>query len=130
MDAIRSAEAAWLEALAHPERFAASFTEDGSWFPSEAPIAVGRDEIRAYAEELVMLPGFSFRKSSTGAHASAAGDLGYSTGTFEMTVDDESGNPSVTRGKYVTVWRKEPDGIFRVVADIFNSDEPPPEPIQ
>jgi len=32
------------------------------------------------------------------------------------------------KGKYVTVYRKQPDGKWKVVADIFNSDLPAPAP--
>jgi ketosteroid isomerase-like protein len=32
------------------------------------------------------------------------------------------------RGKSVTVFRKEPDGAWKVVADIGNSDLPTPVP--
>jgi ketosteroid isomerase-like protein len=28
------------------------------------------------------------------------------------------------KGKYVTIWRKQPDGSWKVVEDMFNSDIP------
>ena len=36
------------------------------------------------------------------------------------------GKPVADRGKYVTIWRKQPDGKWKVVADILNSDLPVP----
>jgi ketosteroid isomerase-like protein len=43
-------------------------------------------------------------------------------GTFTESAADSSGKVNTTVGKYVVVWRKQPDGQWRVTADIFNSD--------
>jgi ketosteroid isomerase-like protein len=40
---------------------------------------------------------------------------------------DSKGKPVQERGKYLTVWRKQADGNWRVVIDTFNSDAPPPK---
>jgi ketosteroid isomerase-like protein len=37
------------------------------------------------------------------------------------TINDSLGNPVTTYGKAVTVWRKDPDGVWRNVVDIWNS---------
>jgi len=57
---------------------------------------------------------------------SQAGDLGYSIGTLEFTVDDTEGNPVTRNGKYTTVWRKQEDGQWKVVSDTFNFNSPIP----
>lgn len=51
--------------------------------------------------------------------------MGYSTGTYEMTMNDDAGKPIKVQGKYVTVWKKQADGSFKVVADVFNPNGPP-----
>jgi ketosteroid isomerase-like protein len=53
---------------------------------------------------------------------SSAGDLGYTTGSYEVTVNDAKGNPVTSRGKVVVVWKKQPDGSWKAVLDIWNSD--------
>jgi ketosteroid isomerase-like protein len=55
---------------------------------------------------------------------SSAGDLGYTTGSYEVTVNDAEGNPVTSRGKVVVVWKKQPDGNWKAVLDIWNSDGP------
>ena len=32
------------------------------------------------------------------------------------------------KGKYVTVWKKQPGGEWKVIEDIFNADAVPPPP--
>jgi hypothetical protein len=44
-----------------------------------------------------------------------------------MTVNDAAGNPMTEKGKYVEVWKKQADGQWKVVEDIFNADKAPPE---
>jgi len=59
---------------------------------------------------------------ATGAEAAKSGDLGYSTGKFDLSYTDPSGKQISDHGKYVTVWKKQKDGSWKVVRDIFNSD--------
>ena len=51
-------------------------------------------------------------------HIEASGDLAYGVGTYRLTM-----NGSLSRGKYVVVYRRRPDGSYRAVADIFNTSE-------
>lgn len=47
---------------------------------------------------------------------SSAGDLGYTTGPFTVTA--RAGDRPPQHGMYFSVWRKEPDGVWRVVLDV------------
>lgn len=49
------------------------------------------------------------------AEVSRAGDLGYTTGPWDFT---KEGDESIEYGHYVSVWRKQPNGSWRVVLDI------------
>lgn len=54
-------------------------------------------------------------------------DLAYVHGAYQMTVTPPGdAEPVGDRGKYVEVWRKQRDGSWKVVLDIFNSDLPAP----
>jgi ketosteroid isomerase-like protein len=59
------------------------------------------------------------------ADMAASGDLGYTYGTFEFRSKDKEGNPSVEYGKYVSIWKKQKDGSWRVVMDMGNSSPSP-----
>ena len=41
-----------------------------------------------------------------------------------MTIQPKSGKPVQDRGKFLTVWKKQPDGSYKAIRDIFNSDLP------
>ncbi|HXY77600.1 MAG TPA: DUF4440 domain-containing protein [Candidatus Acidoferrales bacterium] len=59
-----------------------------------------------------------------GADVSAAGDLGYTYGTWEFRAKDKDGKPTVEYGNYTSIWKKQKDGSWRVVLDMGNSSTP------
>ena len=124
--AILDADRAWSETPPEVEAFVSVFADGGRFLPPEAPEAQSREDIQKIASGLFSLPGFSVSWSPNFAGVSQAGDLGYSIGTLEFTVDDAEGNPVTRNGKYTTVWRKQEDGQWKVVSDTFNFDSPAP----
>jgi ketosteroid isomerase-like protein len=46
-----------------------------------------------------------------------SGDFGYTWGHFEGHSKDVNGNTVTTSGRYITIWRKQPDGNWKVVLD-------------
>jgi ketosteroid isomerase-like protein len=52
--------------------------------------------------------------------------MGYTIGTYELTVEKD-GAFMVTVGKYVTIWKKQADGAWKVVVDCFNANGPATE---
>lgn len=59
------------------------------------------------------------------AEVSSTGDLGYTTGPYELRDKSHPGKPG-RYGHYVSVWERQPDGLWKVVLDIGNS-HPRPE---
>lgn len=53
-----------------------------------------------------------------------AGDLAVETGTFAWTLQPKSGPEIKDKGKYLTVWKRQADGTWKIVRDINNSDLP------
>jgi ketosteroid isomerase-like protein len=53
----------------------------------------------------------------TDAMMGPSGDMGYTWGHYEGRSKDANGNPVLTSGRYITMWRKEPDGSWKVVLD-------------
>ena len=46
-----------------------------------------------------------------------AGDIGYTTGRSVFRQKDANGKVTERRGQYVTIWRKQTDGSWKVVFD-------------
>ena len=126
--AIRERDMAWSKvgAAKDLEGVLAFFTDEASELPPNAPIATGKEARRKAWSEYFATPGFAFNWQPTKVEVSRGGDLGYSMGTYELTTHDPTGKPVTDRGKYVTVWKKQADGTWKVVADIFNSNLPAP----
>jgi ketosteroid isomerase-like protein len=60
----------------------------------------------------------------TDAMMGPSGDIGYTWGHFEGRSKDANGNPVLTSGRYITVWRKGSDGNWKVALDA-GANEPP-----
>lgn len=58
---------------------------------------------------------------------SAAADLGYSIGRYQIRSEGESGEPEVGYGRYVTIWSRAADGSWKALVDIGTppGSEPP-----
>jgi len=125
--AVQDVEAAWVKDIAakDADKVANYFAEDGSFLLANAPVIKGRENIQAVWKQVMADPNFSLTFQSTQAEASKGGDLAYTMGTYSMTTSVPKGNKTVTdKGKYVTVFRKQADGTWKVVADVSNSDLP------
>ena len=71
-------------------------------------------------------PNWSITWAPLYAEATQSADLGYTTGSFEIHEKTSDGAPVVRRGSYVTIWRKQPDGTWKVALDIGSFVPPKP----
>jgi uncharacterized protein (TIGR02246 family) len=65
--------------------------------------------------------------AATTTDVMVAGDLAVETGTFAYTLQPKTGAEIKDKGKYLTVWKRQPDGTWKIVRDINNSDLPAPK---
>jgi len=61
------------------------------------------------------------------AEVAASADMGWTWGRYEARTPSPDGAEQVSYGKYLNVWSKQPDGSWRVVADIGNANPKPGE---
>lgn len=102
----------------------AFWADDAVLMPPGGPPVRGKAAIRAYVEAAQQVPGFAISWEPLEVHVAESGDMAYMIEQNVTTVHDELGNPVVTYGKGVTVWRRQADGSWKNVVDIWN-EEPP-----
>lgn len=97
------------------------FAEDAAGFPAGKPLIHGKAALREYyAEAIFSTPGLVIDWRPVKADAAASGDLGYTIGTAEFHIPGKDGQTTVRKSKYLTVWKKQADGSWRVSADLGN----------
>jgi ketosteroid isomerase-like protein len=108
------------------ERTASFYAEEAVLMPVAESIIEGRTAILAEWRHVFGIPGYENRARLVAADVSAGGDLGYTRGTYESPMLGPDGQSLLERGKWVSIWKRQGDGQWRIVVDIFNTDTPPP----
>ena len=122
--AIRETDEAWSKAAEarNLDAVVSYYTADAQLLAPNAPIAIGTPAIRAGWAPL-MDPAVALSWKVSKVEVARSGDLGFVVGTYTMAM-----KPVNDTGKMVEVWKKQADGKWKCVADIFNSDLPPTPP--
>ena len=125
--AIRDLDARWSEAAQQGDAaaFAGFYAQDGRIMPPNGPAIQGPDAIQQAMGGMLQAVSLSFEP--TEVHVSAGGDMAYEVGTWRTEPRSQDGaaqeEGGQDNGKYVVVWQNV-DGEWKVVADIFNSNQP------
>jgi ketosteroid isomerase-like protein len=112
------------------DKTVAYYSDDAIVMPANAPIARTKEAIRNVWKDLLMSPGAAISWKVAKVEVSKSGDMAYSSGTYELTMNDASGKPVNDRGKYLEVWKKQAGGTWKVVVDMWNSDLPAAAPAE
>jgi ketosteroid isomerase-like protein len=98
--------------------FASFFADDGVTLANgKAPI-IGRTAIAA---EATWKPEqYQLSWTPEGGSMGPSGTEGYTWGHYEGRAQDARGNPVITQGRYITLWKKEADGTWKVALDASN----------
>ena len=98
---------------------AALYTEDATLLPPDSNKIKGRGGIEAFWKGGLQM-GIKEAVLTT-VDVSAGGELAYEIGTFALKVQPEGKEPIEQKGKYVVVWKKAPDAVWKLHVDIWNS---------
>jgi len=99
----------------------AEYTEDGWKMPPNQPLVQGRASIRREFEQLPPIPSFDFRIIDLDGRA----DLAVLRGAYHITYAPPGASRAISdSGKEVVVLRRQADGSWLRVGDIWNSDLP------
>jgi uncharacterized protein (TIGR02246 family) len=124
-EALRALEHEWSNAGANAdvEKFVSFYAEDASVLPPNQALVSGKKAIREMMVGL-MSPGTSLVFEPTRVEVSQSGDLAFTRGVYTLTSKDPAGSLVTDRGKYIAVFQRQPDGQWKAIEDIFNSDLP------
>lgn len=129
--AIKDLEAQWNQDFKakNLDKVLGYYTSDAALLGSNAPIANTSDARRAADKQMMDDPNFQLQFVATKVEVAKSGDVGYTEGSYMMTMTDPATKqPMTDKGKYVTIYKKQADGSWKAVEDIQNSDMPLPAP--
>ena len=101
----------------------AYYSDDATVSPPNEALATTKAAIRAGWAEL-LTPGNDISWQPSKVEVASSGDMAYSMGSYTLTMKDAQGNPVTDHGKYTEIWKKQADGKWKTVADMWNSDLP------
>ena len=100
------------------------FASDGIMIGSGQSTAAGPAALTQAVEALVTGPDFQDEWKWDRIELSPDGKLAYLVGNTTITVANADGQPVTNHARLLNVWRKDADGIWRCVVDMW-VDEPP-----
>lgn len=89
--------------------------------PGQARVK-GKNAIREMIEGTSKIPGFKISWEPLSVFVSKSGDMAYMIEQNQITVNDSLGKPVTEFNKSVTIWRKEADGSWKNIVDMWNAD--------
>ena len=120
---IEAREQDWLKAMNSGDAagVAQCYTENGRLMPPNADIVQGRDGIEAMVKEYIAV-GASITFNLLTVHESP--NMCAAVGRYEMDVSPPGAGTVHDSGKFIEVWVRESDGVWRIADDVFNSNLP------
>lgn len=128
--AIKDADAAEAKDLAAKafDKLGSYYADDAALFTPAAPAAIGKDAITG-ASKMLKDGDVELKFAPTKVDVAKSGDIGYVQGTYTMSSTEAKSKRRMTeKGNYVTVYKKQADGGWKIVADM-NTYEALPVPV-
>jgi uncharacterized protein (TIGR02246 family) len=109
------------------DKLMAHYADDVFFVTAGAPAITTKDALRAAFKGMTADPALSLKFQASRVEVAKSGDMGYTMGTYTLTVTDPVSKQAVNdNGSYVTTYRKGADGSWKSVADVAISAVPPP----
>ena len=126
-DALLAADRAFDAATADKkfDGFSSFLADNVSTLRADQPVLRGKAAMQSAWKPLIENRSISLRWQPISAEISKSRDLGYTVGSYTITRTDEKGASIVGTGKYLTIWRLQDDGSWKVEFDTGVPDTDP-----
>jgi ketosteroid isomerase-like protein len=104
------------------EGWLAYFALDEAALPD--PPTVGKQAITDRYQKMFGNPDFKLSWDPTKAEVFPGDKMGYTTGKYVARFKNKEGKAMESTGRYLTVWRKQDDGSWKIVTDAGSADGP------
>ena len=94
------------------------YTDDATLMPPGSPPIKGRNNIQQFWQSFMDAGAGDVKLRVT--EVNSFGDTAYEIGSFEANLPNPQGGTVRGQGKYVVIWKRQPDGSIRLHVDIFN----------
>ena len=103
------------------ERTLSYWSDDAMTLEPDRPAIAGKAALRNLVQSGFKDPKFTITWEPEQAVISQAGDIGYLIEHNRITFADTTGKVRTVFGKGVTIWKKDSNGTWKCVVDIFNN---------
>ena len=103
------------------DRVVSFYAADAVAYPPGASAARGTAAIHT-AWEGIKDPNYSVSWRSTVAEVASSGEVGFTSGTFDESIKGTDGKVTHSTGKFLCIWKKQRDGSWKAVHDMWNYD--------
>jgi ketosteroid isomerase-like protein len=122
--AINKADSLWDDQSAHnsADGWLSFYTDDAIMMPPGENVCKDKASRAASIKAMFAMNAVSMRFQATKTEVSKSGDLGYSTGPYQFSYKDGTGKELHETGKFCETWKKQADGSWKCIVDIWNAD--------
>jgi ketosteroid isomerase-like protein len=124
--AVRQTDENWSKAAQSKkvDDWVAFYSKDTVLLPPNDKKVDTPEGIRKYIGELLAAPGLAINWQPATVQVARSGDLAYTQGSYTLTVNVH-GKPVTDQGKTLEIWKKQGDGSWKCIVDMWSSDLPP-----
>lgn len=126
IEAINSVQNEYVRAInsGDVDAWLGTMTDDTIWLPPNHPQVTGKEEIRSWVVTSFFEP-FKIQLSASHQEVQIIGDLAIAYGFFSLSLTPKDGGEVIEdKGKYIDIYKRQPDGSWKYYRAIFNSDIP------
>lgn len=129
MDTDRAFDAAVAKAGTGGAAAWAGYFEEAGGMNSVPPIR-GREDVRKAMDGFFSKQGNTLRWQPDFADVAKSGELGYTLGASQRYFTDKDGKAFESEGRYITIWKRQKDGAWKVAFDGGTSTPPKPAAVR